>query len=240
MDNDYYSAHLEDRSTRTGPARFLFVGRLESTKGVLSLLDAWTGITAEAELTIVGDGSLGERVRERMRRAAMPPVRLLGDLDREDLAKEYARADVFVFPSVSDPWGLVINEAMASALPMITTSAPGAVDDLVVDGSNGIIVAPFDAGELGAAMEGLARGAEIAGANGPQLLRRHPDADARGLGSRHARNRARGPGSRADRVAVCGILGAATANGELPVDAVALALGDVGTAGPEAQANRRP
>jgi glycosyltransferase involved in cell wall biosynthesis len=157
VDNGLYAACAGDRSSRTGPVRFLFAGRLESGKGVLPLFDAWAGVAAEAELTIVGDGSLRERVRERVAHAAMPPVRALGHLDREGLAEEYARADVFVFPSVSDPWGLVINEAMASGLPIVTTTAPGAVVDLVADGDNGIVVAPFDAGALLAAMEDLAR-----------------------------------------------------------------------------------
>lgn len=161
VDNGLYAAaRAGDRASRTGPVRFLFVGRLESSKGVLPLLDAWTGITDDAELTLVGDGSLGERVRERVARAAMPPIRTLGHRDREELAGEYARADVFVFPSVSDTWGVVINEAMASGLPVVTTSAPGAVDDLVANGENGIVVPPFDAGALGGAMEELARDPE--------------------------------------------------------------------------------
>jgi glycosyltransferase involved in cell wall biosynthesis len=46
---------------------------------------------------------------------------------------------------------------MASGLPVVTTSAPGAVDDLVTDGDNGMVVAPFDVGALRAAMEELAR-----------------------------------------------------------------------------------
>jgi glycosyltransferase involved in cell wall biosynthesis len=160
VDNGLYAARAGDRASRTGPVRFLFVGRLEPYKGVLPLLDAWTGIADEAELTIVGDGSLRQRIRERVAGAAMPAIRIAGHLDREELATEYARADVFVFPSVSDAWGLVINEAMASGLPVVTTSAPGAVDDLVVDGDNGIVVPPSDAGALVAAMEDLARDPE--------------------------------------------------------------------------------
>jgi glycosyltransferase involved in cell wall biosynthesis len=157
VDNGLYAARAGDRASRTGPVRFLFVGRLEPSKGILALLDAWTGFADEAELTLVGDGSLLQGIRERVTRAAMPSIRIPGHIDREGLAAEYARADVFVFPSVSDPWGLVINEAMASGLPVVTTSAPGAVDDLVIDGENGIVVPPFDAGALRAAMECLAR-----------------------------------------------------------------------------------
>lgn len=161
VDNGAFATHPTDRASRTGPVRFLFVGRLEPSKGLVPLLDAWRGIAHEAELTIVGSGSLEERIRERVAGSAMRPIRLLGHLEQEDLAVEYARADVFVFPSVSDPWGLVINEAMASGLPVVTTSAPGAVDDLVVDGDNGFVVPSFDVGALRAAMEDLVSDSEL-------------------------------------------------------------------------------
>jgi glycosyltransferase involved in cell wall biosynthesis len=185
VDNGFYATRAEDRSSRTGPVRFLFVGRLEAGKGVLPLLDAWAGVRAEAELTLVGEGSLGERIRERVARASMPPVRVTGHLDREGIAEQYARADVFVFPSVSDPWGLVINEAMASGLPVVTTTAPGGVDDLVVDGENGIVVAPFDAGSLRAAMDDLARDPERRRAmgmrSGERIAAQTPEAWAAGM-----------------------------------------------------------
>lgn len=185
VDNGLYAGRAGNRASRTGPVRFLFVGRLEPSKGVLALLDAWTHIADQAELTIVGDGSLRQRIRERVARAAIPSIQIAGHLDREELATEYARADVFVFPSVSDPWGLVINEAMASGLPVVTTSAPGAVDDLVVDGDNGIVVPPFDAGALGAAMEDIARDPErrrAMGLRSAERIRAHtPEAWAVGM-----------------------------------------------------------
>jgi glycosyltransferase involved in cell wall biosynthesis len=109
VDNFRYKTHAEDRASRKGPVRFLFVGRLEAGKAVLPLLDAWAGIGAEAELTIIGEGSLREQVHKRVAGGGMPLVRISGHLERDALAEEYARADVFVFPSVSDPWGLVIN-----------------------------------------------------------------------------------------------------------------------------------
>jgi glycosyltransferase involved in cell wall biosynthesis len=86
----------------------------------------------------------------------MPLVHSLGHLDRDELARAYAEADVFVFPSVADAWGLVLNEAMASGLPLIATSVPGAVDDLLSGGENGIVVPPFDPGALADAMVALA------------------------------------------------------------------------------------
>jgi glycosyltransferase involved in cell wall biosynthesis len=148
VDNERYRARAGDRSRRSGPVRVLFVGRLESEKGVLTLLDAWADVPMPSELSIVGTGSLRQRIGERVASTAMRPVRLLGHQARDDLADRYADADIFVFPSVSDPWGLVLNEAMAAGLPVVASSAAGAVADLVQHGRNGFVVDPWDAGAL--------------------------------------------------------------------------------------------
>ena len=155
VDNQRYRSTSTDRSDRIGAVRVLFVGRLESEKGVLTLLDAWSALDAPAELSIVGTGSLRDRIAERVTTAAMPPVRLLGHQSRDELADRYAASDVFVFPSVSDPWGLVLNEAMAAGLPVVASSAAGAVADLVEHGRNGWVVEPWDAGALRDALSAL-------------------------------------------------------------------------------------
>jgi glycosyltransferase involved in cell wall biosynthesis len=168
VDNERYRRGVPDRSDRSEPVQFLFVGRLESEKGLLTLLDALTLADAGCELTIVGDGSLRRRIEARVEGSAMPPTHLPGHLGRDDLAQRYAWADVFVFPSVSDPWGLVLNEAMAAGLPLITTSAPGAVDDLVIHGRNGLIVEPFDVACLAGAMSTLTADAALRSSMGAE------------------------------------------------------------------------
>ena len=167
VDNERYRRRIVDRRDRSGPVQVLFVGRLESEKGVLTLLDAWT-MTDDCELTIVGDGSLRGRVAARVASSTMPPVHVQGHLGRDDLAERYARADVFVFPSVSDPWGLVLNEAMAAGLPVVATSAPGAVDDLVFDGRNGLVVEPLDVAGLAGAMSTLTADPALRGSMGAE------------------------------------------------------------------------
>jgi glycosyltransferase involved in cell wall biosynthesis len=98
----------------------------------------------------------------------MPPVSVVGHLERDDLAARYSQADVFVFPSVSDPWGLVLNEAMAAGLPVIATSAAGAADDLVFHGRNGLVVEPFDVAGLAGAMSTLTADPALRGSMGAQ------------------------------------------------------------------------
>jgi glycosyltransferase involved in cell wall biosynthesis len=69
-----------------------------------------------------------------------------------ELPQLYAFAGCFVLPSLSEPWGLVVNEAMASGLPVIVSSRCGCVDDLVDDGSNGFIVESGSASSIAAAL----------------------------------------------------------------------------------------
>ena len=63
-------------------------------------------------------------------------------MQKDALAPYYALADALVFPTHSDTWGFVVNEAMACRLPVIASSVAGCVADLVEDGWNGRVVPP--------------------------------------------------------------------------------------------------
>ncbi len=69
-------------------------------------------------------------------------VSFVGFIQKRELPRYYALADVFVFPTLGDPYGLVVDEAMACGLPVISTSAAGEIHDRVEDGVNGYIVPP--------------------------------------------------------------------------------------------------
>jgi glycosyltransferase involved in cell wall biosynthesis len=77
-------------------------------------------------------------------------VRLPGFVQYDGLRALYARAGAFILPSVSDPWGLVVNEAMAAGLPVLVSNRCGCAPDLVEEGRNGFTFDPYD-------IEGLAR-----------------------------------------------------------------------------------
>jgi len=127
---------------------FLYVGRLAPEKGVDVLLKAFAGV--EGELVLIGDG----REEDRLRALAPPHTRFLGHLDRDALPAWYAAADALVLPSLSEPWGMPLNEAAAAGLPLIATDAAGAAKELIEDGRNGFIVT---AGEVDALHDALAR-----------------------------------------------------------------------------------
>lgn len=128
-------------SSKNMPVTFLYVGRLEAYKGIHDLLDAFINLIRQGEngrLVIVGNGGLTELVESVA--CDYPAIEYLGRLSGDALMHVYSQADVFVLPSRIEPWGLVINEALAASLPVIATDRVGCVDDLVRDGENGWIV----------------------------------------------------------------------------------------------------
>lgn len=142
------------------PSRyFLYVGRLVKDKGVFELLDAYAqldaGLRCNVSLLLVGSGANQRELEERAKRIAPGTVQFLGFVHREELPEIYALAEGLIFPTHSDPWGLVVNEAMACGLPIIVTSVAGCALDLVEDGWNGYVVPPRDGSRLANAMANL-------------------------------------------------------------------------------------
>jgi glycosyltransferase involved in cell wall biosynthesis len=136
----------------------LYVGRLEDYKGVQVLLSAFARAVAEEKdlrLAIAGDGSLRSRV-EALAADADCRVTYLGRLSGDDVPRAYLAADLLVLPSLSESWGLAINEAMACGLPVIASDQVGCADDLVRQGETGLVVGAGRAAELTAAMRQLA------------------------------------------------------------------------------------
>jgi glycosyltransferase involved in cell wall biosynthesis len=114
----------------------------------------------QISLIFAGDGIARKELDKQA--AAINPgsVQAAGFLQREALAVFYALAESFVFPTHSDPWGLVVNEAMACGLPVICSSAAGCAADLV-DRRNGRVVRAGAVGELASALNELASDSQL-------------------------------------------------------------------------------
>lgn len=168
---------------------FLFVGRLVREKGVFDLLEAYGKLTpalrAAIGLVLVGEGSARAELARRATRIEPGQVQCAGFVQRDQLASYYAMADVFIFPSHTDPWGLVVNEAMACGLPVISSEAAGCTADLVQDHWNGRVVRRGDVAQLAFAMEELAQDLALRGQMGnhsrERILRYSPEACAGGI-----------------------------------------------------------
>lgn len=131
------------------PMRFLFAGAVAAHKGAHVLLEAWRKLAPgpSAELVIAGQWLLPERML-----AALPEgAHALGRIGQEQLFEEYRRASVLVFPSLGDGFALVVAEALAHGLPVITTHHVGAAD-LLEEGISGFVLPPGDADALAARM----------------------------------------------------------------------------------------
>jgi 1,2-diacylglycerol 3-alpha-glucosyltransferase len=144
---------------------FLNVGRFVPIKGVIELLNAYAqldpDVRADVGLVLVGDGELKEELMRRASGVRPGTVRFPGFLQKDRLPEIYALADAFVFPTLSDPWGFVVNEAMACGLPIVATNVAGCVADLVHDGENGLIVSAGNVDALSSAMNRVANDADL-------------------------------------------------------------------------------
>ena len=98
---------------------FLSAGRLSVEKNITAFLD----LDLPGQKWVAGQGPLEQSLRKRY-----PQVQFLGLLDPDALAMAYSQADVFVFPSRTDTFGLVMAEAMACGLPVAAFPVPGPVD----------------------------------------------------------------------------------------------------------------
>jgi glycosyltransferase involved in cell wall biosynthesis len=135
------------RRSRSGEVcRLVAVARLSPEKGLDVLVQAAAALPVE--VVIAGTGPDETRLRE----LAGPNVTFLGNVERDDLPSLYADADVAIVPSRSDTWGMVLNEAALAGLPLISTTAPGAADELIDEGVNGLLVPPGDVDALRAAI----------------------------------------------------------------------------------------
>lgn len=143
---------------------FAYVGRLWEGKGLTYLFDAFAGLQRhldDVSLVLVGNGRDEAALRARARSEGLGNVVFCGFRDDRALPRVYGACDVFVFPTLGDPFGMVVLEAMACGLPVISTTAAGEIRERVVDGVNGFLVPPADSRTLLDRMSRLACDPEL-------------------------------------------------------------------------------
>jgi glycosyltransferase involved in cell wall biosynthesis len=142
----------------------LFASKLMPRKRPMDLLQAYEGMRSsnvDACLVFVGAGELEADLRRYVVEHRIPDVHFFGFRNQSELPRFYALADVFILPSEDEPWGLVINEVMAAALPVVATQEIGAVADLVVNGDNGFVYQSGDVTALSSALRSLVSNPEL-------------------------------------------------------------------------------
>ena len=169
--------HFARRTVDIGPAEptdpyFLTVSRFVPEKNLGFLLEAYAEyalVNPESllPLVIVGDGPERAMLKNRIRSLSLERlVRLPGFRQYDDLPSIYAGARAFILPSTSEPWGLVVNEAMAAGLPVLVSNSCGCAVDLVSGGVNGFTFDPRDKQGLAHLMTKLSRSESLAASMG--------------------------------------------------------------------------
>lgn len=113
-------------TSRTSVRKFLYVGRLVKVKNLEFIINIFNR-HPEFELTIIGFGV----EEKRLKSIASDNIRFLGAIANKELSKYYQAADVFILPSFSEPWGLVVEEALNNGLPTMVSDRVGCHEDLV-------------------------------------------------------------------------------------------------------------
>ena len=220
VDNSYFAEKAKEEKIKQAAASpppalpehfFLASARFIEKKNLLRLIEAYALYRKQAlkpelhrqkseiwDLVLLGDGALrGDLDRQITALGVKQSVRMPGFKQYPELPAYYARAGVFIHASTTEPWGLVVNEAMASGLPVLVSDRCGCAGDLVQEGVNGFTFDPGDVEQL------VRRMLEISGAGFPvanfgAASRRiiagwGPERFAQGLSQAAAKAKALGP-----------------------------------------------
>jgi len=171
VDNEYFAAKAAEIKSQSATARgyyhlpenyFLASARFVKKKNLLRLIEAYAsyrerkkqlaganGSAAAWDLVLLGDGPLQSSIRNQIQKLHLNDhVLLQGFKQYGELPAFYALAKVFIHASTTEQWGLVVNEAMASGLPVLVSDRCGCALDLVQPGVNGFRFDPLNVEQL--------------------------------------------------------------------------------------------
>lgn len=120
--------------TKDYTKRFLFIGRLSIEKNIQLLVEIFNNLP-EYTLTIIGIGPL----EEELKRISKPNIKVIGKVENNKIKDYFLLNDIFILPSISEPWGLVIEEALYFGMPVIVSNKCGA-NELIENEKNGYIL----------------------------------------------------------------------------------------------------
>lgn len=120
------------------PPKYLYIGRLIDIKNVRMMVEVFNFINRP--LTIVGDGPL----REELEKSSHPNVKFYGFASRDEVKRLLGEHDCLVLPSKREPWGLVVEEALMSGMPVLASNKVGSSVDLIKEYDSGVLFDPYD------------------------------------------------------------------------------------------------
>ncbi len=125
----------------------LFVGRFIPQKSPLDLLKVYKNIKGKKALIMIGDGPMKDEISDFIEKYNLQNVYLPGFINQKNIGAYFTISDVFVLTSISETWGLVVNEAMNFELPIVVTTSTGCAPNLVKP-ENGYVVATGDTSQM--------------------------------------------------------------------------------------------
>ena len=159
VDVDYYQSNMKKynkndltRLNNIPEHNLIFVGRFSIEKNIFALLRAYSRLSNEKKklwgLILMGNGPQKEEIKQFITANTLKNVFTPGFVQKADIIKYYAMSDILVLPSISEPWGLVVSEALACGLPVIVSNQCGSFPDIVKEGVNGFSFNPYDEEQL--------------------------------------------------------------------------------------------
>ena len=162
VDNEYFTSASNEVKSEESKLRkqyglpdkyFLSSNRFIPKKNLFRLLDAYKSYLNKVKdgwkLVLLGDGELMPKVRRHIENLGLGSMVILpGFKQYKDLPVYYSLAKCYIQASTSEQWGLVVNEAMASGLPVLLSNKVGCAIDLVKAGENGWTFDPFSAEKM--------------------------------------------------------------------------------------------
>jgi glycosyltransferase involved in cell wall biosynthesis len=189
VDNEYFTNRAREAAPRRtelqrelnlDPSRpvILFASKLQARKHCDHLIEAYArlspapGIDPHPYLVIVGDGEQRAALEQQAAATGLTSIRFCGFRNQSELPRFFDLASVFVLPSRHEPWGLIVNEVMNAATPVIVSDDVGCAPDLIDNGRNGVIFPVGDVPALEAALRQVLSDPATSAAMGRQAFDR--------------------------------------------------------------------
>ncbi|MEJ0030742.1 MAG: glycosyltransferase family 4 protein [Bacteroidota bacterium] len=151
VDNSYFASKAVS-TISFNERSFLCVSRFIEKKNIIRLIEAFSSYRKSGghrKLVLAGDGELKDEIVKKISSEGLNSfIEFPGFVQYPDLPRYLGQCLCLILPSVSDQWGLVVNEAMASARPVLVSDQCGCAPDLVEDGKNGYTFDPLNVQQL--------------------------------------------------------------------------------------------
>lgn len=139
--NAINNKRIKQKNTNNNIPIILYVGRFSKEKNIIFLLEIIKKLEQKYKFYVwlIGYGPEKIKIKSYIEKNKISSIKKLEYGSYDQIAHIYSKADIFVLPSKQEPWGFVINEAMAAGLPVISSNTVGATQDLLEDGYNGYL-----------------------------------------------------------------------------------------------------